>query len=240
MCDTLNQPIKLNMNIKTTVRKLTGYSENLLTFYLGTVRKYALLDPMLFSKEVCDKYGSRLASNGYALVRETLFYGVVQDIANMFFDKTGTNPSILNIKDMLDHQQVINFLREKYTSEHVIDNGNLRTWHKNRRKERAQEFETFHKELFDKIRNLETSKDLNLCKTIRDKFTSHIDLQFSGGNYSYPDISKYGIKWGTPKRLLNELKPIIIRIGYVVRQSGFAWDTFDSQNNKIASGLWSI
>lgn len=228
------------MNVKTTVRKLTGYSENLLTFYLGTVRKYALLDPMLFSKEVCDKYDSGPSSNGYALVRETLFYGIVQDIANMFFDKAGTNPSILNIKDMLDPQQVINFLKEKYTSEHVVDSEYIRTWHKNRPRERATEFEIFLKELSDKIENLKTDEELILCKTIRDKFTSHIDLQFSGGNYSYPDISKYGLKYGIPKRLLKELKPIIILIGYVVREAGFAWGSFDSQNNTMASGLWSI
>ena len=229
------------MDVNTRIKKLSGHSENLLTFYLGTLRKYSVLDPMLFSQEVCNKYGSKLASNGYAVVRDTLYYGVVQDIANMFFDKGKTNPSILNIKDMLDHELVMKYLENKYTSAYASYNKDLNSWYKKqRRMERAQEFKTYHKELVEYIEILKKDQELKSCKSIRDGFTAHIDLQYSGGKYSYPNISKYGMKWGTPKRLLTELKPIIERIGYIVRDAAFGWKSFKSQNDRMASGLWSI
>lgn len=228
------------MDVKTRIKKLSGHSDNLLTFYLGTVRKYAVLHPMIFSQEVCNKYGSKLASNGYEVVRETLYYGVVQDIANMFFDKGKTNPSILNIKDMLDHELVIKSLENKYTSAYASYDEDLKSWYKKRRMERAQEFKTYYKELVEYIEILKKDQELKSCKSIRDEFTAHIDLQYSGEEYTYPDISKYGIKWGTPKRLLDELKPIIERIGYIVRSADFTWEQFESQNDRMASGLWSI
>lgn len=228
------------MDVKTRIKKLIGYSENLLTFYLGTVRKYSVLHPMIFSQEVCNKYGSKLASNGYVVVRETLYYGVVQDIANMFFDKGKTNPSILNIKDMLDNNLVMESLENKYTSEYVPDYEDMKSVYENRRMKRAQEFKTYHKELVEYIEILKKDQELKSCKSIRDEFTAHIDLQYSGGEYSYPDISKYGMKWDTPKRLLTELKPIIERIGYIVRAADLNWEQFESQNNRMASGLWSI
>ena len=204
------------MDVNTRIKRLIGHSENLLTFYLGTVRKYSVLKPMIFSQEVCKKYGSKLAANGYEEVRKTLYYSVVQDIANMFFDKGKTNPSILNIKDMLDHELVIKSLENKYTS-YASNDKDLESYYKKRRMERAQEFKKYHKELVEYIEILKKDQELKSCKSIRDKFTAHIDLQYSGGEYSYPNIEKYGMKWGTPKRLLTELKPIIERIGYIVR-----------------------
>src|SRR3990172_312055 len=164
------------MDVNTRIKKLSGHSENLLTFYLGTLRKYSVLDPMLFSQEVCNKYGSKLASNGYAVVRDTLYYGVVQDIANMFFDKGKTNPSILNIKDMLDHELVMKYLENKYTSAYASYNKDLNSWYKKqRRMERAQEFKTYHKELVEYIEILKKDQELKSCKSIRDGFTAHID-----------------------------------------------------------------
>jgi hypothetical protein len=228
------------MDVKTRIQKLSGHSEGLLTFYLGTVRKYSVLDPMISSQEVCNKYGSKLAFNGYMIVREALYYGVIQDIANMFFDNGKTNPSILNIRDMLNNKLVLTSLEGNYTSEYVPDDEATKSWYENRKMEKSQKFKTYHNELVEYIKILNDDQELKSCKSIRDEFTAHIDLQFSEEKYSYPDISKYGLKWNTPKRLLTELKPIICRIGYIVRDADFAWESFESQNNRMASGLWSI
>jgi hypothetical protein len=40
------------MNIKSRLKKLDGHAQNLLSFYLGTCRKYAMVVPALFDQGV--------------------------------------------------------------------------------------------------------------------------------------------------------------------------------------------
>ena len=228
------------MNVNKTIQKLTGHSENLLMFYLGTVRKYSILDPMLFLQEICDKYGARESFGGYIEIRETLYYSVIQNIANMFYKYQKTNPSILRIKEYLSEELVASALKQNYISEPIPDNEDFRSHYEARKRERMLEFDEYLKNLIIDIETLEYAPEMSACKSVRDKFTAHLDLQSSGNEYSYPDIATFGITYGTPKKLLAELRPVIERIGNVVRGAGFAWDSFDSQNNKMADGFWSV
>ncbi len=210
----------------------------MLTFYLGTVRKYAILDPMLFSQDVCDRFGSGKSDSGYRLLRYTLFYSVVQDIANLFCDKGKTNPSVMNIYKMIDEDQITNELRKRYIAEYIPDKALMQSYEQ-RAQKRTIEFNKHYKELCEYIKTMETDPELQAMKSIRDKFTAHIDLQFTNDKYEYPDISKYGLKWNSLKKTLNDLKPIVERIGFVVRRADFAWDSFEQQNQELADGLWT-
>ncbi len=226
------------MNIESRIKKLIGHSDKLLTFYLGTVRKYSILDPMIFSQDVCGRFGSGKADSGYRLLRSTLFYSVVQDIANLFYDHGKTNPSVMNIYKMIDDGKIIDELRKRYITEYIPDEA-LKVFYKHRSHERTIEFNKYKKELCDQIKTIEKDQKLRAIKSIRDKFTAHIDLQFTNDNYEYHDIAKYSLKWNSLKRVLNDLKPIIESIGFVVRGADFAWDSFEQQNQKIADGLWN-
>ena len=100
------------------------------------------------------------------------------------------------------------------------------------------QFDAHYAELIRLITSTEGDPELKSCKNIRDKFTAHIELQFTGEEYSYPDISKYSLKWNSPKRLLNDFRPIVERIGYIVRDASFSWDSFGKQNERVSNGLW--
>lgn len=227
------------MNSVKTINKLIGHSSNLLTFYLGTVRKYKLLEPMIFSQGVCEKYGSGNASEGFKIIRSSLYYSVIQDLANIVFDDGQTNPSVSNIVNKLEHDIIANELRKKYTSEYC-PNEEFRELYNRREHERGEEFDTHLRNLLTEIKALYKNQLFSAAKSVRDEFTAHLDLQYLDGKYVYPDIEKYGLKWGSPKAMLELLKPIIEKIGFIVRDASFAWDSFEAQNEKIASSYWAI
>jgi hypothetical protein len=158
----------------------------------------------------------------------------------MFYQYQKTNPSILRIKETISEDLVAAALKKNYISEVIPDNEDFLPHYEERKRERTLEFDEHLKALINDVEALEHDPEMSACKSIRDKFTAHLDLQSSGNEYSYPDIATFGIKYGTPKRLLSELRPVIERIGYVVRGAGFAWDLFDSQNNKMSDGYWSV
>jgi hypothetical protein len=230
-------PVFTTMNPKLTIKKLIGHSNNLLTFYLGTVRKYAMLDPMIFSEDVCTSNGSDVAAEGFKILRSTLYYGVVQDIANIVFDNGKSNPSIINIHSMLESGKVVEYLRKNYVTEYVDDEDLIEVY-KERAEARGKEFDGHMKELSELIESLKSNTEVRSTKSIRDKFTAHIDLQYINGTYEYPDISKYGLQWASLRKILSDIKPVIERIGFVVRDAGFDWESFEQQNLRISKGYW--
>lgn len=225
------------MNPKLTIKKLEGHSSNLLTFYLGIVRKYAVLEPMIYSKTVCDEYGSGVATTGFTIIRSSLYYGLIQELANIVFDSGPSNASINNIVDKLSRNEVTKILRDKYTAEFCPEE-ELKKLYKQRAIERGEEFDSHLEQLLKLVHDVQSDSDFKAAKAVRDEFTAHLDLQYTNGNYEYPDISKYGLKWGSLKSMIDILKPIIDRIGFVTRDAGFAWKSFEVQNKKIADGYW--
>ena len=226
------------MNIELTLRKLDGHSTGLLTFYLGVLRKYSILDPMIFDEGVCKGYGSNKAVHGFSLLRSTLFYGVAHDIANIVFDKGKSNPSIFNIVSTLENDAVISKLRDRFAIE-FCPREELREFFAEREIENRRRFDMSLDELRKQAGKILSSEEFLSAKNVRDEFTAHLDLQFIDGKYEYPDISKYNLKWNSAKSMLAELKPVIANIGFVVRNAGFAWEAFKRQNRDLSTSFWS-
>ena len=225
------------MNLKRMITKLEGLSNNLLSFYLVVVRKYALLEPMIFSQTICETYGNGSASTGFGIIRDSLYISLIQDIANIVHDKGRSNPSIINILSSLDNDTIIERLRERYTLEYCPED-ELREYFERKASNQGEEFDTYLKEFRVQAENLSNHTDIIAAKKVRDKFTAHLDLQSVGNNYQYPDIREYGLTWGSVGKMIDMLKPIVEKIGFIVRRSDFDWDSFQNQNTKIANGYW--
>jgi hypothetical protein len=225
------------MNPKLTVNKLDGHSSNLLTFYLGLVRKYAVLDPMIFSENVCTENGVGAAATGFKIIRDSLYYSVIQDLSNMVFDSGKSNPSVANLTSKLQHDSVASLLRQHYSAEYC-PNEEFSEIYREREIVRGLEFDLYLEQLIELSTAIQSSPDFAAAKSVRDEFTAHLDLKYVNGSYEYPDITKYGLKWNSPKSMIEELKPIMERLGFVIRSADFAWDSFDEQNTRISSGYW--
>ena len=226
------------MNINRMSRKLEGLSDNLLSFYLVIVKKYALLEPMIFSQAICETYGNGSASTGFGIIRDTLYIGLILDIANLVHDNgRSTNPSVFNIRNDLKKDTIIRRLRERYTFEYCPEE-ELGDFYERKASNLGEEFDSYLKEFHEQAENLMKHTDIIASKKLRDKFIAHLDLEYVGNNYQYPDIRKYGLTSGSIGKMIDLLKPIVEKIGFIVRRSDFDWDLFQNQNTKIANGYW--
>ena len=225
------------MNPNRMITKLEGLSDNLLSFYLVIARKYALLEPMIFCQAICETYGNDSASTGFGIIRDSLYISLIQDIANIVHDKGRSNPSVINILGYLNKVTIVDRLRELYTIEYCPEE-ELRGYYKRKASTRREEFESYIIELREQVDNLCNHTDIIAAKEVRDKFTAHLDLQYVADNYQYPDIGEYGFTKGSVGNMIDLLKPIVEKIGFIVRRSDFDWDSFQDQNTKIANGYW--
>lgn len=227
------------MNVNKAIEKLEGHSSNLLTFYLGTVRKYALLDPMIFDKGVCESRGADRAAAGFSIIRNTIYYGVIQDIANIVFDNGSSNPSIVNIMDKLSHKGIVKGLRDKYALEYCPDPELVEVYRQREEANRAR-FDGQIEKLSELADVVLYSSEFRAAKSMRDTLIAHLDLQYLNESYVYPDVQTYGLKWSSAKMMLEQLKPLISHVGFVVRNADFAWESFEDQNSRLSVGFWHL
>lgn len=191
---------------------------------------------MIFSKKVCTSYGTGGAADGFTFLRATLYYSVVQDIANIIFDSGESNPSIINIYAKLKCDNVVENLRKNYLVEYAKPD--LIEFYKERSKARGIEFDRHLNDLSRLVESLKSNAEALATKSIRDEFTAHLDLQYTNGTYEYPDISKYNLRWESPGQILSNMKPIIELIGFVVRDASFDWESSEQQNLRMSEGFW--
>ena len=224
------------MNLEDTIQKLHGHSDKLHDLYLGVVRTYSVLHPMIFSEDdVCNRSRSGPGYVGFKIIRESLYFSLIQDIANLVFDNGRTNPSIVNTINLLNRDGVKKELRTRYTAPHYHCAELDQVWALNR----GREFDSYRSELYEKADKLLDHPYAKAAKSMRDKLIAHRDLRFVDGNYQIPDAKEFKLKWNSLEVMIDLLKPIVDRINHVVRQTGFEWNSFECQNAKIANDYWN-
>ena len=98
----------------TQIEKLEAHASHLLDAFIGLREKYALLQPMLFDKQVVQARGSFAQARGFQTLRHSLFLSCAQDIAKLCLDADKRTPSILNLVSGLSDLLLRGELRERY------------------------------------------------------------------------------------------------------------------------------
>jgi hypothetical protein len=75
-------------------------------------------------------------------------------------------------------------------------------------------------------------------RTVRDKISAHTEVRYVADKYQLVDIATLGIKWGDLRSTIARMQRIIELIGLIVRNAGFAWDSFEAQISDAASRFW--
>ena len=232
----------------TQIERLEALASHLLDGFLHLRERYALLEPMLFDKEVVTTRGSGKQARGFRALRHSLFLSSVQDIAKYTADADERTPSIRNIIEALEDASLIAELKERYaiwripsaeeeTDPAIIEA--LRRIEMRAEAERRVQFDNQYRELRASWGRLSAMPALSGFRTIRDKLTAHTEIRFVADKYQLIDIGELGIKWGDIKVAIAEMQVCIELIGLIVRNAGFAWDMLDEQLTKASHGFWS-
>ncbi len=231
----------------TQLEKLEAHASHLLDAFIGLRERFALLEPMLFDKEIIQTRGSRGQARGFRILRHSLFLSCAQDIAKLCLDTDTRTPSICKIVDALDDLTLRKELEERYaiwvipsaeteTDPDIV--AALRRMEEQERFERRIQFLEHVRELQSLWRALQGSKPLDGFLTLRNKVSAHIEVRYIADKYQLVDIAELGIKWSDLRATIDSMQYLVELIGLIVRNAGFAWDSLENQLTKAASGFW--
>ena len=231
----------------TQLEKVEARAAHLLDGFLFLRERYALLDPMLFNREVQLNRGSGRQARGFASLRITLVLACAQDIAKLVADTDERAPSIHNIVSALRDPDLVAALKSRYaiwvtpsiedeTDPEIIEA--LRRRELGKRRELSLDFDKRLSELRTFAENLLSSPVIKSFRTIRDKITAHTEVLFVADKYQPFDIGDLGLKWQDLENSISSIQRAVELIGAVARNASFAWDMLDKQLPTAANEFW--
>jgi len=235
--------------MKDLVKKLQGHTNHLLRFFSELLERYAYLEPMFFQEEVIKSFNSVKEGRGFDVIRYSLFFDCIQDVAKMTMDedkKKKRTPSIKNIMEGLSCQCARNMLREEFakTSSDIPEDADEAVKESCKRiknqveAERYELFDSTYKDLLNKWEGIKNNQQIKAFCIIRDRLTAHLQLNMVNGSYQFTDISTLGLQWGDLGDTLSDLKPIIQNLNLIINNGSSDIDDREAEFNKMADKFW--
>lgn len=232
----------------TQIQKLEAHAAHLLDAFIQLRERYAMLEPMLFSKTITHERGSGQQARGFSVLKHSLFLSCAQDIAKLTLDDDERTPSLSNLVRALTDETVQTVLRERFaiwktpsieeeTEPEIIEA--LRRMEQREEAERRNQFDQLYCEATEIWAQLSTSKTLKAFRTVRDKVSAHTEVRFAIDKYQFVDVGTLGIKWGDLRATIERMQRLVEIVGLLIRNAGFAWDMLDDQLSKASEGFWA-
>ena len=206
------------------IDKLKAHTDHLVNSYLGLIRKYAFVDPMVFDQEVTEKYGKASKALGFETIRLTIYYSCIQDVANVCSDKDDRSPSVINIIEKIKRKDPRDFLRKEHTTWSIPITNDVSEPVKKaliksedqKMQKRGEKFDETYARLLEKWDALKDDSSVKAFKAVRDQITAHFELRLVDGEYEYMDIKELGLRWDDLKRVIEELEEVIMDLNLLV------------------------
>jgi hypothetical protein len=231
----------------TQLEKLEAYASHLLDAFILLRERYAVLDPMLFDKDVVARHGAKDRARGFNILLNSLFLSCAQDIAKLSMDDDERAASIRNLVRAVTEDKVRGELRARYAKWAISPVSEadpeivaaLKKMQVQEHSERGQHFDELYCEMNELWERLSTSPEMKAFLTIRDKVSAHSEVRYSADKYQFVDISKLGLKWGDLRKTVDTMQRLVELQGLLVRSAGFAWEMLDEQLATASKQYWN-
>jgi hypothetical protein len=231
------------------VEKLQAHAGHLLDGFLQLRERYAILKPILYGGDPLPPVIPREARRGLDILRQSLLFSCVHDIAKLTLDADRRTPSIRNIVGSLSDESVRATLQSQFaiwhlpsaneiTDPEILDA--LKRIELREQTERQAQFEELWCELTTTWTSLSTDAALKGFLLIRDKVTAHTEIRFIADKYQLFDIGSLHLKYGDLDRLVAQTQRSVELIGLIVRNTTFSWEDLDGDLSMAAQNLWSM
>lgn len=233
----------------TQIEKLEAHASHLLDAFIKLRQRYSILEPMLLDKTVVATLGSGKRAAGFRILKDSLFLSCAQDIAKLTLDDDTRTPSLKNIIRALADDALRLPLRKQFAAWEIPQEEDetepeileaLRRIELREEAQRGAQFDDLYCEATDLWSALADSSTIKSFRTIRDKVSAHTEVHLVVDKYQLVDIGTLGIKWGDMKATLEQMQRLVEIIGMLIRNAGFAWESFDEQLKRASMGLWGV
>ena len=230
----------------TQLEKLQAYAGHLLDDAILLREKYAMLKPMLFDPVVNATWGAKKRARGFQALQKALFLSCAQDVAKIVADKDDRVPSLHNILQPLEADDLRQQLREAFAvwNMHIANDDPviaeiLKRMELKEEAERRGQFDRLYMELHGSWQALRDSPMLDAFKTIRDKVSAHTEIRYHVDEYKRVELGSLGLKWGDLGEAIARVQEMVEQAGLIVRGASFAWSMLDEQLSSAAEAFWS-
>ena len=233
--------------MKKLIRKLQGHTDQMLGCFIGLKEKYAFLEPMLFQREVVEKYSKGQKFRGFNAIKYSLFYDCVQDLTKLSLDADERTPSIKNIMDSLEkNKAVLRQLCETFSQwgnpiredEDEDMKEALKKYQLKEQERLRTEFYNLYNKTCSDWNSFKYQKYMCGLKTIRDKLTAHLELRLVDGQYRLTDMSRLGLKWGDLPKAISEVEEIVLNLNLIVRSASFSMESLVEPLERDKKAFW--
>jgi hypothetical protein len=177
-----------------------------------------------------DRIGKEAKAIGFQQLRSWLYWGLVQELANICSDQDPRSPSIMTLTQKLKNMELRKQLEKKCV--------------KNNREMGETEVRSFfdraYSDYLTRAGEMLSSHSVGSYKTIRDKLISHNELRPSPTGYDFFDVKEAKLKYGDERKLLETLQALVDDLLLIVRNVDFSWDSFFRNEEKIAGDFWEL
>ena len=96
------------------MEKVRAYSKAMIRRVIAADLKLEMLRPLLFDKDVVDKWDGTYGAHGFQLLRMTLYFDLIREMSAISSDRDNRSPSIHNILDLLQSKDLLEALKADY------------------------------------------------------------------------------------------------------------------------------
>lgn len=234
--------------MSATLEKLEAQASQLLDGFIGLRETYALLDPMLFDREIISSRGSFGQRNGFLILRRSLMLACVQDISRLCLDGDEHAPSIPRLVAKLRNQPLRDELRRSYCvwggepARTESDPDIIRLLADIAQREqsaRGDEFDRHFARLLTSWDTLSNGPALAKFHTVCDQVSAHTRDHSGKHRYQLVDITRLGIELTGLQPTIQAMQEPVALIGLMVHATNFAWDSLSHQLADAAQSFWT-
>jgi len=235
------------MSSHEQVKKLKGHTEHILDLFIGLREQYRFLEPMLFNKRVAKRFSGGAKNRGFNVIKYSLFFSCVQDVANLALDADKRTPSLTKVLNVLADLKVKEILKKEYSvwnipipdDQPIVVRAALERMEKRETEKRAKDFDRIFKRLYRRWDKLTTSNSLSAFSVVRDKYTAHKEIHLDGDKYKLFDIGTLELKWKDLNSIINSLRLIVLDVNLLVRNASFNFEAFEDGLSSSVKSFWA-
>jgi len=238
----------LEIIIKTRAIKIRAYTKAMIGRLVVADQKIAMLSPLLHDKELLKKWDDSYGGHGLNLLKMTLYFDLVRELAAISLDKDKRCPSVKNILQLLESQDLLNYLKAEYCEPlpinwiNDIDEDSKKFWEeKHHERDLAENEERFNKtyqEIKSEYKALKSSILHEKIRDARNKLIAHYEMRHDGETPRMVDPTDFGLKWGDAEQYYILIKPIITNLVLIISNEGYSLDIYRTQHEAIANDFW--
>lgn len=231
----------------TRREKLQAQAEHLLDAYLSMRATLALLEPILFDRQVVARWGSGKRAAGLRALTGVLVNACVLQIATIVSDKDARTPSVSKLVDALEDEALVAGLREAYSVWNLpVSHGMepeviaaVEAWERRDEAARRQQFDLHVANLRSRWEDLRESAELKGFRAMRDKLIAHREIWLDRSGYRILDVASLGLKYGDLTSVADRIGNLVELIGLVYRNVYFSFDHAKDQTAGFAAAFWA-